>query len=231
MNKLSAFLSILAFLITTSVFSQIITPNPTVDKDCSDDTSILPITSVATGLGDDKITVITFQYATTLFKPWILFDSKTFLTTDKSNAKLQILDWGIITDDEDEPFVSLDFDEQYFVKSRTLYDLYMVFPEVSETVKILNIQEPGKDGFYWMGIHINTKNTEDLSKASPGYPQNDGFNPTGAGTGFAISTDGYIATCHHVIANANVIKVRGINGDFEKTHDAKIVSIDEKNDL
>jgi len=231
MKKLSVFLSILAFLITTNVFSQKITPNPTVDKDCSDETSALPITAVITGLGKEKVTLVTFQYATTLFKPWIRLDSKTFLTTDKSNAKLQILDWGIITDDEDDPFYSMNFNEKYFTKSRTLYDLYMVFPAIPDNAKLVNIQEPGKDGFFWQGIHINNATTEDLSKSSPGYPQSDGFNPTGSGTGFAINADGYIATCHHVIANSSVIKVRGINGDFEKTYDAKIVSIDEKNDL
>ena len=231
-NYISRLIFAVSFLfIFTHVFSQKITPNPKVDKDCSSETSTLPITAVITGLGKEKVTLVTFQYATTLFKPWIRLDAKTFLTTDKSNAKLQILDWGFIADDDDDPFYSMNFNEQYYIKSRTLYDLYMVFPEIPENAKLLNIQEPGKDGFFWRGIHINNATTEDLSKSSPGYPQTDGFNPTGSGTGFAISADGYIATCHHVIANSSVIKVRGINGDFEKTYDAKIVSIDEKNDL
>jgi len=231
MKKLTLLFSIFALLITTSVFSQKITPNPKVDKDCSDETSSLPITAVITGLGGEKVTLVTFQYATTLFKPWISLDSKTSLTTDKSNAKLQILDWGFIANDEDDPFYSMNFNEQYFIKSRTLYDLYMVFPEIPESVKLVNIQESVKDGFFWKGININNATTEDLSKSSPGYPPTDGFNPTGSGTGFAINADGYIATCHHVIANSSVIKIRGINGDYEKPYDAIIVSVDEKNDL
>ena len=231
MKKLRLFLGILTLLMTTNVFSQKITFNPTVDKDCSDDTSILPITSVITGLGSDKLTMVTFQYATTLFKPWISIDSKTFITTDKSNVKLQILDWGIITEDDDVPFYSMNFDEQYFVKSRTLYDLYMIFPEISEKATMVNVQESVKNGFYWYGIRINTENTEDLSKEIDKYPQSDGFTPTGTGTGFAINTDGYIATCYHVISDAKAIRIKGIDGNFEKTYNAKIVSTDEQNDL
>ncbi len=51
------------------------------------------------------------------------------------------------------------------------------------------------------------------------------------GTGFAISSSGYIATCNHVIAGATSIKVRGIGGDFNKSFTAKVISTDANNDL
>jgi S1-C subfamily serine protease len=56
------------------------------------------------------------------------------------------------------------------------------------------------------------------------------FAPS-SGTGFAISSDGYIVTNYHVINGATNINVRGINGDFSKTFKAKIIVEDKNNDL
>ncbi len=61
---------------------------------------------------------------------------------------------------------------------------------------------------------------EDIQKSSPS-----------SGTGFAISTDGFIVTNHHVVNSATNINVRGINGDFSKTYKAKIIVEDKNNDL
>ncbi len=52
-----------------------------------------------------------------------------------------------------------------------------------------------------------------------------------SGTGFAISSNGYIATNHHVVEGATKIKVRGINGDFAKAYSAKVIIEDKNNDL
>jgi S1-C subfamily serine protease len=52
-----------------------------------------------------------------------------------------------------------------------------------------------------------------------------------SGTGFAISTDGIIATNHHVIEGATSIRVRGIKGNFSKSYNATILIDDKKNDL
>lgn len=52
-----------------------------------------------------------------------------------------------------------------------------------------------------------------------------------SGTGYAISSDGYIVTNHHVTNGATTIKIRGINGDFSKTYSAKIIIEDKNNDL
>jgi S1-C subfamily serine protease len=51
------------------------------------------------------------------------------------------------------------------------------------------------------------------------------------GTGFLISNNGYIVTCHHVIEDAKTVNIRGINGDFEKIVRATVVAKDRKNDL
>lgn len=52
-----------------------------------------------------------------------------------------------------------------------------------------------------------------------------------SGTGFAITSNGLIATNHHVIDGAKTIKVRGINNDFNRTYSAKLVISDKNNDL
>jgi formylglycine-generating enzyme required for sulfatase activity len=51
------------------------------------------------------------------------------------------------------------------------------------------------------------------------------------GSGFAISSNGYIATNYHVIEDGNRIQVMGIKGDFSTLYEAKVVLTDEKNDL
>lgn len=49
--------------------------------------------------------------------------------------------------------------------------------------------------------------------------------------GFALSSDGYIATNYHVIENAKKIRIIGVNGIFDKVYNAKVVSEIKNNDL
>jgi S1-C subfamily serine protease len=51
------------------------------------------------------------------------------------------------------------------------------------------------------------------------------------GTGFAISANGLIATCNHVIEGANSIKVKGVKGNFNFSYNAEVVSTDVNNDV
>jgi S1-C subfamily serine protease len=55
-----------------------------------------------------------------------------------------------------------------------------------------------------------------------------------AGTGFAIHSNGYIATNYHVIKGSlgeEQIKVKGIQGDFLNDYTAIVIKIDKNNDL
>ena len=67
------------------------------------------------------------------------------------------------------------------------------------------------------------------------YPTGSGSISSGSqkssGTGFAISSNGYIVTNYHVIQNAKSIEVKGINGNFTRKLSAKVVVSDERNDL
>ena len=57
------------------------------------------------------------------------------------------------------------------------------------------------------------------------------YSQSTQGSGFAISSNGYIATNYHVIEGGNQIRVMGIKGDFSTLYEAKVVLTDEKNDL
>jgi S1-C subfamily serine protease len=69
------------------------------------------------------------------------------------------------------------------------------------------------------------------------YPTNSGSNSftsgsqKSSGTGFAISSNGYIVTNYHVIEDAKSIEIKGVNGNFSRKLSAKVVVSDEKNDL
>jgi len=52
-----------------------------------------------------------------------------------------------------------------------------------------------------------------------------------SGSGFGISSDGIIITCFHVVDGAKSIKVRGIDGNFDKGYSAKVLISDKNNDL
>ncbi|MAR39394.1 MAG: hypothetical protein CMD22_01680 [Flavobacteriales bacterium] len=51
------------------------------------------------------------------------------------------------------------------------------------------------------------------------------------GTGFAINSNGYIATNFHVVEGQNKITVKGIKGEFTKSYTARVVKLDKANDL
>ena len=52
-----------------------------------------------------------------------------------------------------------------------------------------------------------------------------------SGTGFAISSNGYIVTNHHVVEGASKISVRGVKGNFSRVYNGKVIVVDKNNDL
>jgi S1-C subfamily serine protease len=85
---------------------------------------------------------------------------------------------------------------------------------------------PGEGAFDNLIIKYEIASNEIISKNRP-----SGGRKTGSGTGFAISSNGYIATNYHVIEGANDIKVKGINGDLHQSYPAQVIVSDKNNDL
>ena len=56
-------------------------------------------------------------------------------------------------------------------------------------------------------------------------------NGKSSGTGFLLNSDGYIATNYHVVEDAKIINVKGLNGDFKNCVTAKVIISDINNDL
>jgi hypothetical protein len=52
-----------------------------------------------------------------------------------------------------------------------------------------------------------------------------------SGSAFALSQEGLIVSNYHVIEGAKKITVKGINGDFSQSYDAKVVVEDKRNDI
>ncbi|MGB4205132.1 MAG: serine protease [Bacteroidales bacterium] len=227
-------ITILLLIISINLFSQKIIENPRVEHDSSDEASEVKITSIVIA---QEYTFIAFTYATALFKPSIIVNSKSYLKTNLSGSEYKILEWGMISNDEDDPFVSLQFNEQYFTKRRILYNFYLVFPPIPDKTASIDIILPAlqikgsPEGIYWRGVYINEGERKDYFRDKPDYQESERFVPVSSGSGFAISYDGYIATCQHVIADAKHIKVKGVNGNFETLIDARVVATDEDNDL
>ncbi len=67
--------------------------------------------------------------------------------------------------------------------------------------------------------------------ADDNIEQYDNKHVKSSGTGFAISSSGYIVTNQHVTQGASNIKVRGVKGDFSVTYKAKVVAEDKNNDI
>jgi len=76
---------------------------------------------------------------------------------------------------------------------------------------------------YYMDV---TSKYKFKKKYSPQVPIQKSF-----GTGFAISSDGYIVTNNHVVNEGKKIEIKGVNGDFQKTYVAKVIATDKDNDL
>ena len=165
----SLLLTVSCLFVFVNAYSQRLIENPAVGIDSSSETTMMPITAVIMGMGDRNLTLVTINYTTTLFQAWVAIASDTYVTTDGSTSKLQILEWGVIMKDQDEEFVTLNFNERYSVQSNTTYEFFMLFPEIPENATVLNIQEPVTNGLFWIGINLNNQ-SEVVAPVAPVAP-------------------------------------------------------------
>ena len=183
----------------------------------------------------DDYTLVIFTCYSLLYNPWISLSSKTTLNYQKTH--IPISSWAVTNGDDDVEI--LDLDRRISIKRDRLYTFVLVFSDaIPDYVTTISITENiGSDNsFYWKGIHLTEEylagNDQTYNDGWASYGDtDDDFYETGYGTCFALSSDGYLATCYHCIEDADRIRVRGVNGDFEKTYYVKVVVSDQNNDL
>lgn len=181
----------------------------------------------------DDYTLVIFTYYSLLYDPWISLSSKTTLNYQKTHIPISF--WAVTHGDDDVEL--LDLDRKISIKRDRLYTFVMGFDAIPDYVTTISISENiGSDGFYWKGLHLTEEYLADNDRSyNDGWASygdiDDNFYETSYGTCFALSTDGYLATCYHCIEDADRIRVRGVNGDFEKTYCVKVVVSDQNNDL
>lgn len=228
-KKLILFSFILLIISQLSVIAQRTTTNPYVENYFQSEIANLPIIGVYIG---EEYTLVIFEYITSrsLSNGWIYLSSKTTLTANNSTISLKIIEWGIYDGEKN----SLDFDEKYSVKGDRKYTFYMFFNSLPKGIENISIRENiGSSEFYWKGIHINNpKNITNSNLSQTPETDNDNlFQLNGSGSGFAVASNGLVATSYHVVENATKIRIRGVNGTFDSTYTAKIISFDKNNDL
>ncbi len=228
-KKLILFSFILLIISQLSVIAQRTTTNPYVENYFQSEIANLPIIGVYIG---EEYTLVIFEYITSrsLSNGWISLSSKTTLTANNSTISLKIIEWGIYDGEKN----SLDFDEKYSVKGDRKYTFYMFFNSLPKGIENISIRENiGSSEFYWKGIHINNpKNITNSNLSQTPETDNDNlFQLNGSGSGFAVASNGLVATSYHVVENATKIRIRGVNGTFDSTYTAKIISFDKNNDL
>jgi len=227
-NKL-LLLAILLIISQVSIIAQVTTERPFVENYSQSNIADLPIIGVSI---DEDVTLIVFEYITNrnLSDGWISLSSKTTLTGKNTNISLKIKDWGVF----DSEANSLNFDEKYSVKADRKYTFYMIFQNLPKGIENISIRENlGSSEFYWNGIHINNpKNINESNNITfPSKQAENNFQISGSGSGFAITSYGLIVTSYHVVEDAAKIQIRGVNGNFDNTFKAKIISFDKNNDL
>jgi S1-C subfamily serine protease len=105
---------------------------------------------------------------------------------------------------------------EYFMGDKSVNeDLYISFENAAMKIIWTNRQE---------NFYIKLYPTSEDNITSIGGEKS-------SGTGFALSSNGYIVTNHHVTKGASKIKVIGVKGNFSKPYNAKVVLEDKNNDL
>ena len=76
-----------------------------------------------------------------------------------------------------------------------------------------------------------TKYIQQYLKLYPTAKSYKTISSVSSGTGFALSSDGFIVTNQHIINNKKTIRIRGVNDDFSITYSAKVIIEDKNNNI
>jgi S1-C subfamily serine protease len=132
----------------------------------------------------------------------------------------------------------------YWQKCSQTNDASIIFEFFTTDGKVFQVAQPfysdvqpgytGSVGKVLVNVGLNRfcTSVKPVRLGSAVVPDSNEINAQVAtGTGFALTSDGLIATNYHVIEGANSIKVKGVNGDFSKEFSATVLVQDVANDL
>lgn len=156
------------------------------------------------------------------------------VTNEEQRYKL-----GLVKDGENFKLIFLSSDQSNVLREGDLKaDLFITANDNLFKASWINIDGSTDENVYitfkefYMEV-VNSDGQDTYLKLFPTAheqtPQNHQYSTSG--TGFLIGSEGYIVTNHHVIKDANKITVKGLNGDFSKSIQAKLVIEDINNDL
>ena len=187
---------------------------------------------------DDAYTYIIIENITARGYANLTISISDNTTLSYPGRTLRIHSWGYW---DGERIQDKDFNRQYSLQADRRYLYVLVFQAIPAGTKTISVRENVSNGFYWNGIHLdNPPPQEGHSQDNYGgfnenprsfTPRPETFEPIASGTCFAISSNGYLATCYHVIESARKIRIRGVNGNFSALYKATVVGVDRNNDL
>lgn len=164
---------------------------------------------------EEELTFFEFNKEFTMFTHTTAsIKSAYIIKSSEHDETLDQYELDIVSDVGNEYFMIIDAKNNNL---RFIYDHDGDLLMVHHTIKSLWSNEDDKDD----KIYEN-ENEENISSSTI---------QASSGTGFAISSNGYIVTNYHVIEGAKSIEVKGINGNFKRKLSAEIAVADEKNDL
>lgn len=186
-------------------------------------------------------TLIFFECAASRFKDSSFrISDKTTLTYNNNTIKENIKSWGMY-DAENNITTERDFNTFYTVDSGTRTIYVMEFANIPLGVEKISVRENTTYGFYWENIKIkNSAKIEDIEgEDTPkieGGKTNDNKdtesnNWSGSGSGFFISSTGYIATNYHVVQESTKLQVEYYQKGKKYIFPAKVIISDKTNDM
>ncbi len=108
------------------------------------------------------------------------------------------------------------FKADWFNKNKIKLSAVVTFDAASMSIKV---GSTSPDTYFKMG----GSTTIDPASGEP-------ITEMWTGSGYAIG-DGYIVTNNHVAGEANIIKIKGVNGDMNTSYSAEVVVTDKVNDI
>lgn len=250
--------SILLVFVAVCVKSQTwIVTNPYVQSNYSNSYTT---TNVEWVINTEEISVVAIKYRSRHNEPWISMSSYSYLQSNDKQYKSNIEGWGWLDNDNGFHKMKLNTKYNIKKGTTyTLCFIFSEIPNYSKSVNLIEDVNNGFTwkgiSLNNKEYYDNPKNDDDTMwrpnrkygekngnssynnrtfkgiRGNSNTSKYDNFVASASGTCFAISSDGLIVTCYHVIKDSHKYRIKGINGKFDISYKADLIATDQKNDL